>query len=124
MPSQYFDDDNIHLTQSMGIQFLKAIIYFAEKIFEATVVDLETEQVRMDMDGAPIASGSGVGSVETPLTPVKGPSSVQEQIDEMNRDIKRRRHYNSMVTARIREEMDHLINVKKENKLIVTGLKS
>ena len=29
-----------------------------------------------------------------------------------------------MVTARICEEIDHLINVKKENKLIVTGLES
>ena len=29
-----------------------------------------------------------------------------------------------MVTARIRDEMDYLINVKKENKIIVTGLES
>ena len=49
----------------MGSQFLKAIIYFAEKIFESPVVDLENEQVRMDTDGAPTAGGSGVVLVKT-----------------------------------------------------------
>ena len=34
LPTQLFDEDNIHLTQSMGIQFLKAIIYFAEKSYK------------------------------------------------------------------------------------------
>ena len=124
LPSQLFDDDGIHLTNAMGSQFLKAIIYFAEKIFEAPVVDLETEQDRMDTDGEPTASGSGVVLTKTPVEQVKVPSTIQEQFDDINRDIKRRRHYDSMVTARIREEMDHLINVKKENKLIVTGLNS
>jgi hypothetical protein len=51
-------------------------------------------------------------------------STVQEQIDDINTDTKRRRHFDSMVTARIRDEMDYLINVKKENKLIVTRLES
>ena len=124
LPSQLFDDDNIHLTQSMGSQFLKAIIYFAEKIFESPVVDLENEQTRMDKDVAPTAGGSGVVLVKTSVEQAKAQPTVQEQIDEIAQDIKRRRHYDSMLTARIREEMDQLINVKKENKLIVTGLNS
>ena len=104
----------------MGIQFLKAIIYFAEKSFEATVVDLEKEQEQMETEDVPAASGSGNAPVVTPIAQ----PSVQEQINQINQDIRRRRHYDSLVTARMREEMDHLINVKKENKLIVTGLES
>ena len=40
----------------------------------------------------------------------------------MKKDTKIRGHNNSMVTARIREELDYSINVKKEDKLIVMGL--
>ena len=32
LPSQMFGDDYIHLNESAGAQFLRAIIYFAEKI--------------------------------------------------------------------------------------------
>ena len=132
LPSQLFDNDNIHLTPAMGSQFLKAIIYFAEKIFEAQVVDLETEQDRMETEdttvaalvvtsvATPAAGGSGAAPVVAPITLL----TAHERIDQMNQENKRRRHFDSMVSARIREEMDHLINVKKENKLIVTGLES
>ena len=51
----------------MGIQFLKAIIYFAEKSFEATVVDLEKEQEQMETEDVPAASGSGNAPVLTPI---------------------------------------------------------
>ena len=124
LPSQMFADDYVHLTQSAGIQFLRAIIYFAEKIFESPVVDLENEQTRMDTEVAPTAGGSGVVLLKTSVEQAKAQQTVHERIDEITQDIKRRRHYDSMLTARIREEMDQLINVKKENKLIVTGLNS
>ena len=113
LPSQYFADDNIHLTDSMGMQFLQAIVYYAEKVYEAEVVDLE----KMDTDVEPVASGSGSVEVET-----KKP--IQDQIDAIIRDTMKRRHFDSLVTARIREEMDHLINVKREDRIIVTGLES
>ena len=113
LPSQYFADDNIHLTDAMGLQFLQAIVYYAEKVYEAEVVDLE----KMDTDVEPVASGSG--SVE-----VERKKPIQDQIDAIIRDTMKRRHFDSLVTARIREEMDHLINVKREDRIIVTGLES
>ena len=117
LPSQYFTDDNIHLTDSMGMQFLQAIIYYAEKIYEAVVVDLE----RMDTSAEPVAGGSGTLEVQNANAPN---ATIQEQIDGIKDDTQRRRHFDSQVTARLREENDHSINVKKENKIIVTGLEA
>ena len=50
--------------------------------------------------------------------------TIQEQIDGIKDDTQRRRHFDSLVTSRLREENDYVINVKKENKIIVTGLES
>ena len=117
LPSQYFVADNIHLTDSMGMQFLQAIIYYAEKVYEAVVVDLE----RMDTSVEPVAGGSG--SMEVQIAEARD-ATIQEQIDGIKDDTQRRRHFDSLVTARLREENNHSINVKKENKIIVTGLES
>ena len=117
LPSQYFTDDNIHLTDSMGMQFLQAIIYYAEKVYEAVVVDLE----RMDTSAEPVAGGSGTLEVQNANA---RDATIQEQIDGIKDDTQRRRHFDSLVTARLREENDHSINVKKENKIIVTGIES
>ena len=131
LPSQMFADDYVHLTQSAGIQFLRAIIYFAEKIYEAQVVDLESEVVRMDEDSGAVAVGPVVvaststenASTSTLIvredssgTVTARTSTIQEQIDDIVRDTQQRRHNDSMVTARIREEMDHLINTKTQKK--------
>ena len=43
---------------------------------------------------------------------------------DRDRDILERRIQDSMVTARIREEMDYISNTKKEDRIIVTGLTS
>ena len=117
LPSQYFAGDNIHLTDAMGLQFLQAIVYYAEKVYEAEVVDLEG----MDTNVEPIAGGSGSVEIQNE---VARDATVQEQIDGIKVDTQRRRHFDSLVTARLREENDHSINLKKENKIIVTGLES
>ena len=118
LPSQYFTDDNVHLTDAMGVQFLQAIVYYAEKVYEAVVVDLE----KMDTDVVPVAASTSAVVKDHPPGVATTRPAIQEQIDSIVRDTQQRRHHDSMVTARIREEMDHLINTKKENKLIVTGL--
>ena len=43
---------------------------------------------------------------------------------DRDRDILERRIQDSMVTARIREEMDYISNTKKEDRIIITGLTS
>ena len=46
--------------------------------------------------------------------------TIQEQIDGIKEDTQGRHHFDSLVTARLREENDHSINLKKENKIIIT----
>ena len=82
LPSQYFADDNIHVTDSMGMQFLQAIIYYAEKGYEAVVVDLE----RMDTSVEPVAGGSG--SVEVRNAEARD-VTIQEQKDGIKDDTQR-----------------------------------
>ena len=57
--------------------------------------------------------------------------SVEKEIGKLNRDLQLRnkdimdrRLQDSLVTARIREEIDFMSNVKKEDKMIITGLTS
>ena len=41
LPTQLFDEMGTHLTESMGIQFLQAILYGAQRVFDAPVVDVD-----------------------------------------------------------------------------------
>ena len=101
----------------MALQFLNAVLYFAEKIFEALVVDLEKDE-EMEVQ----ASVSGSGTV--PLTVVenelrKGKTTV-ERLVEVIEDIEKRRMNNDLMFARIREELDYFANQKKEDRIVVT----
>ncbi len=49
---------------------------------------------------------------------------LTRQLKERERDIMERRIQDSIVTARIREELDHTANSRKEDKIIITGLTS
>ena len=88
LTSQIFGEDNVHLSESAGEQFLRAIIYFAEKIYEAQVLDLTKEAEKMDTEVVAVASGSTMvvvsGSAATKA--VVPPLTLQEQIDKINRD--------------------------------------
>ena len=83
------------------------------KFDEETDMEITTKPTRMipvaDQSG-PIAGGSGK------------PPAIEAQLAEIRADTRNRRHNDSMVTARIREEIDFMLNVKKEDKLIITGL--
>ena len=51
------------------------------------------------------------------LGPVAGVSgnhtTIEEQLAEIRADIKQRHHNDSLVMARIRKEIDHMINIKR-----------
>ena len=106
LPSQYFDQYGVHLTPASGSQFLKAVIYFAEQSFKAPVVDLAENEATME------AVDDGQSLV------------TKAQLHEVVKDINLRRHNDNMVLARIREELDFSANVKKEDRLIISGLSS
>ena len=48
--------------------------------------------------------------------------TIKAQLAESRANTKNRRNNDRMVMARIRKEINFMLNVKKEDKLIVTGL--
>ena len=61
LPSQIFDDQGVHLLEPDGKHFIQGIVYFAEKIYESSVVDLENELEKMDTDFVQEAQDRGKG---------------------------------------------------------------
>jgi hypothetical protein len=47
---------------------------------------------------------------------------VEKEIENLTENIRKRRVQDSMVTARVREELDFNANIKKEDRIIMTGL--
>ena len=117
--SQVFANDNVHLTIEAGKKFVETILYFAGEFFDATLMEFDDktgEAVTMEPVGVDITDESG------PLASSSREKTIENQLAEIKDVIEKRWHNDSLVMARIREEMDHMINVKKENKLILTGL--
>ena len=121
--SQVFDEDLTHLTLDAGKKFIETILYFAGEYFDATLVEFD-EETDMEITTEP--------AVTNPITDESGPiasgsgetSNIETRVTKIEMDTKARNHNDSMVTARIREEIDWMMNVKKEDKLIVTGFVS
>ena len=117
--SQFFDADQVHLTLEAGKNFVQTILYFAGEVFDAEMVDLEESDNEMDVTTIRVERDES--------GPIAGPSvkkTTEEKLDLVVLNIEERRHNDNMVFARIREELDFAANVKKEDRLIVTGLVS
>ena len=116
---QLFDSKKVHLTPEAGYDYLVQLLGEAETAFETEmeVVEEETEEAedRMEVVVVPEAEKAKKLQDESgPLAQASGSQrSVQEQIDDIVVDIKERRHNDSMVLARIREEQDYQLNTKK-----------
>ena len=123
LPSQIFDQYGVHLTPGMGLQFLNAVSYFAEQVFKAPVVDLAENEETMEASNDAIAGGSGQ-NILTSLESDGTSAVTQSQLIEVVKNITLRRHNDNLVLARIREELDFAANVKKEDRLIISGLSS
>ena len=50
--------------------------------------------------------------------------TVEREIGRLNKELRERNVQDSIVTARIREEIDFMANVRKEDRIIITGLNS
>ena len=121
--SQIFESDGVHLTESAGKVFVENIIAGAELFFKEEVIDLELE-TESEMDDIE-PSNSEEGWVAKRISIVeKEICQLNKQLKDRERDIMERRIQDSIVTARIREELDHTANSRKEDKIIITGLTS
>ena len=120
LPSQLFDSDGVHLTSGMGVQFLQAVIYFAGQTFEASLVDLEEDAQMETVEAEEVASGSA-GIVQLNSDQVRT-MTTEEKLLEVIADMEKRRANDDLVFARIREELDFIVNSRKEDRIVITGL--
>ena len=122
LPSQFFESDGVHLTVSAGKQFLKAVIYYREAIFEATVVDLEQELME-GKDQAMEVKVSNPGVLPLTLGVAQQVEKTTEQkLKEVIEDLEKRRVNDDMVFAWIREELDFIANTRKEDRTMITRM--
>ena len=127
---QIFDNRMVHLTPEAGYDYLVKILGEAETAFktEMEVVEDETEENEDRMEVVVVSEPEKTRNLLDETGPLfqagGGQRSVQEQIDDIVVDIRERRHNDSMVLARIREEQDYQLNTKKEDRLLIMGLSS
>ena len=121
--SQVFGSDGVHLTESAGKVLVETIITNAEAFFKQEIIDLE---VGMDTGvvSEPSKSKTADGSDQS-IEKISGIiTAVEMEVGRINEDTKNRRLQDSMVTARIREELDFISNTSKEDRLVISGLSS
>jgi hypothetical protein len=122
--SQVFESDGIHLTESAGKVFVNTLLFNADALFNAEVVDLEEEMEcggsQEEKEDSRREDGGGKNTSQF----TKKIMLVESEIAKLKEDIVRRRENDCLVTARIREELDFFSNTKKEDRIVVTGLTS
>ena len=120
--TQEFEADGVHLNPMSGNLFVNTILYNSDAFFNAQVINLDDEMnlttddenaARMDL-----FRKMDPKKLEEKLT------SVERKLEKLTEDIRKRRINDSMVMARVREEIDFNANIKKEDRLIMTGLTS
>jgi hypothetical protein len=115
--TQVFTSDGIHLTDSSGKVFVETIISNSECFFKQEMIDLSEEMDTRRPDD-PDWVAKRIEVVEKEI------GNLNKQLKDRDRDIFERRIQDSLVTARIREELDFISNSKKEDKIVITGLTS
>ena len=126
---QIFDSRKVHLTPEAGHDYVLSVLGMAETLFETEMEVVEEETDENAEVEVMLTDGEGARrSLEDESGPIAQPSgsqkNLQDQINEIKVDINERRHNDSMVLARIREEQDHQLNIKKEDRILIMGLTS
>jgi hypothetical protein len=115
--SQVFEPDGVHLTTTAGKHFIETILYNAEEFFTAEFVDLKNESEEGEKNEETTAkenTNDGSGNLGRRVT------MVEREVEKIRDDIKTRRFHDSLLTARMREELDAIGNEKKEDRIIIT----
>jgi CO dehydrogenase nickel-insertion accessory protein CooC1 len=103
---------------------VNAILFAADNFFKTEIVNLgdeAIESVEEDMDTSPVVLlARSTESVDL----ARRIKTVEGEIDQLRNNLYKRQLQDSMVTARIRKELDFQANIKKEDRIIMTGLTS
>ena len=124
--SLVFTTDGVHLTEPAGKVFVETVIAEAEAMFNREIVDLTQDGFvgRSTQEGF-------VGRSKEQKQIAERIVAVEKEIERLNKELiikereaMERRLQDSLVTARIREEIDFIANVNKEDRFVMTGLTS
>ena len=126
MMSQKFEYDGVHLTQECGAIFIETTLGNAEAFFGAELVELEEE---MEVGEASKKVNKDARKKENLSLPIQTKPDIldrvhrlENKVQNMGSDIENRRFYDSLVSARMRDELDASTNVNKEDRIIITGM--
>jgi hypothetical protein len=109
-----FTTDKVHLTEPAGKVFVEAILTEVESFFSQEIVDLE--------DGGLVDKTKETKWIaERILTVEKEIARLNQELRVKEKEVMERRFQDSLVTSRIREEIDFIANAKKEDRIIITG---
>ena len=117
---QIFENDQVHFTVESGVFFLENLMSKAQEFFDNTLVDVN--EVEMEDAIEQVNDVMVVGEDGRLATAIEKIKNNEKEIANLKEDILRRRHNDSMVTARLREDQDADLNKAKEDRIIMVGL--
>jgi hypothetical protein len=120
--SQNFAADQVHLTIESSKAYVNGLLYHADSLFTAEVIDL-VEGTSKGPERSERLARKG-DSRQQELDFEKNVRSLDKKLEDLNRDIFRRRFHDSLVMARLREDLDTVSNTNKEDKIMISGLTS
>ena len=119
---QIFETDRVHFTVESGTFFLENLMSRAQEFFDNTLIDINEvemeEASETDRANEVVVVGED-GRLATAMEKIK---NNEKEIANLKEDILKRRHNDSMVTARLREDQDADLNKAKEDRVIMVGL--
>ena len=119
---QIFDDDLVHFTIESGTFFIENLMSKASEFFDNTLVDINDIDMEVTNTDEQTREVEVVGEDGTLATAMRKIKDNEKEIAELKEDILKRRHNDSMVTARLREDQDADLNKAKEDRIIMVGL--
>jgi hypothetical protein len=102
--SQQFEEDGVHLTKTSGRIFIEGLLSGSDSFF----VD------------NPIRTNSATDS----CNPEGDGNDANRRITLLEAEMKARKNNDNLLFARIREELDAISNIAKEDRIIMTGITS
>ena len=117
--SQSFVADKIHLTKESSEAYVNGLLFNSDSLFTAELVNLEAgTSKKPERLIEKVLSGRLESDFE------KGVKSLEKKLVELNQEMFKRRFHDSLVMARLREDVDTTSNINKEDKMVISGLSS
>ena len=132
--SQNFASDEVHLTNESGRLFVDCIISTAETHYNAgPVIDLAEEEDEM-METNQTATTSNAATTNLRKVSFRDTQNLDQQelgtrierveagLKKLESEFKLKAWRDSLMTAKLREDIDFMTNVRNEDRIVLTGL--